>query len=226
MNIVPLYTQSTAPTAQVVCLITPDRERTLRSFLGASQEMKAEDLKPEQFENVKLVHIEGYSLLNESLTERAMELAKEAKAKISFDLASFEITQAYKDKIIYLLSHYVDILFANEAETKMLTGLSPEKGSDILKDICQTVIILQGSKGCWVARRETKFHHPAFSVQSIDTTGAGDLFASGFLHGYLSQSSLQECARFGSLIGAAAVQYLGAEIPAEKWEEIKKQTVS
>ncbi len=209
------------PTAQALCLRTPDGERTIRTYLGAALEMRGEDLDPKQFEGVKLVHIEGYSLSNERLTLQAMRLAKQQGALVSFDLASFDIIQAYRKPIIFLISNYVDILFANAQETKALTGLVPEKGCDFLKDLNGTVIVLMGKEGCWVGQGENKVRCPAFPVEPIDTTGAGDLFASGFLHGYLKGLPLEECARYGALTGGAVVQVIGAEIPPEEWERIK-----
>lgn len=224
LGVTPLFLQSSSPTGQVACLVTPEGERTFRSFLGASSEMKADELIPEQFEKARLVHIEGYTLLaGTSLTQRAMELAKNANAKVSFDLASFEIVHDYKETIIDLISRHVDVLFANVEEIKALTGLPPEKGCSILKDICETVVVLAGKQGCWVGHRESIIYQPAFSVETIDTTGAGDLFASGFLHGYLTGQSLEECARFGAITGAAVVQVLGTDIPLKKWEEVKSK---
>ena len=122
LGIETLYTKSSTPTGQVISFVTPDGERTCRSYLGAHQEISPEDLIPEQFENVKFVHIEGYTLLYPGLTECAMQYAKNAGAKISFDLASFEIVEAYKKQILELLLQFVDICFANELETHILTG--------------------------------------------------------------------------------------------------------
>lgn len=221
-GIIPLYQHSPMPTGQSLCMITPDGERTLRTFVGASGEMKGTDLNPAWFEGVKLVHIEGYTLLNESLTERAMILAKEYGAKISFDLASFEIADRYRERIVHLLSHHIDILFANELETRIFTKLDAERGCDILKDICETVVVFLGDSGGWVARGNEKIRYPAFEANPLDTTGAGDLFASGFLHGYLKGCSLEECARRGAIAGSAVVQVLGTEIPPDVWKLIKE----
>lgn len=212
---------SDTPTAQVVCLVTPDRERTMRSFLGASQEMTGKDLDPAVFKGARLVHIEGYSLFKESLTQRAMELAKEAGAKISFDLGSFEVVQAFQSTIIELLARYVDIVFANVDETRQLTRLDPEKGCGVLSDLCSTAVILAGKEGCWIGNRNRQIKVPAFPVEPIDSTGAGDLFASGFLHGYLQGRSLEECARYGALAGAAVVQVFGVNLTPEHWQQLK-----
>jgi sugar/nucleoside kinase (ribokinase family) len=223
LGIVSFLIPSALPTAQVVCLISPDSERTLRAYLGAGKDWKAEDLNPEIFHGAKLVHIEGYTLLYESLTQTAMEMAKKADAKISFDLSSFEIAQQHKKTIISLVANYVDVLFANEAETQAITQLDSEKGCDVLKDLCDVAVVMMGKEGCRVASGGEKIYQPSLPVKSLDTTGAGDLFASGFLHGYLAQKPLAECARYGTLTASTVVQVVGAEVSQEAWEQIKRQ---
>lgn len=226
IGIVPLFQTSKLPTSQVICLVTPDGERTCRAFLGASQDIHLDKITPELFKNVKLVHIEGYSLLQGALPEKAMLLAKEAGAKISFDLASFELVEQFKERIITLLSNYVDIAFANEQEIITLTGFSGEKGCEYLKGITETAIIKQSSQGSWVGRNSSLTHHPALDVEVVDSTGAGDLYASGFLGAYLAGKSPEECAAIGNSMGAAAVQVSGTELPVEMWEQLRKELKS
>jgi sugar/nucleoside kinase (ribokinase family) len=115
-NIVPLFYETETPTAQVAVLVAKDGERTFRTLLNASLEMKASDLDSIRFSGVRLVHIEGYSLLCPSLTERAMQLAKASGDLVSLDLSSFEIVQNHKETILDLLQNYVDIVFCNEIE--------------------------------------------------------------------------------------------------------------
>lgn len=223
LGITPKVHYSNTPTGHVTCLITPDGKRTCRAYLGAGGEMGPDDLDPAHFENCKLVHIEGYSLLSPGLTHRAMEYAKDAGAEISFDLASFEIVENYKDLILNLVSEYVTILFANEDETATLTGKNPKEGCDSMRSLCDTVAVMMGEKGCYIGTSEEVEAFPAFPVKPVDTTGAGDLFAAGFLHGYLLNLPFSECARYGAITGGQAVQIVGAEIPQEKWSLIKKR---
>jgi sugar/nucleoside kinase (ribokinase family) len=103
LNIETAYVYGTKNTAHVACLITPDGKRTMRCYMGACNEMTPEDLDPDLFQDVKLVHFEGYTLLCPGLTRRGMELAKQAGAKISFDLGSFEMVNNYRDLILTLL---------------------------------------------------------------------------------------------------------------------------
>lgn len=223
LGIIPHLLSGSLPTAQVACLISPDNERTMRSFLGAGTEMSPEDLTPELFRGVRLVHIEGYILDYGDLTQRAMELAKKAGAKISFDLSSFEIALKHKRSILELMSKYVDIVFANEDETKALTGFDPDRGCDFLRSICDVAVVKMGKQGSLAAQKEIKIYQPSFDVHTIDTTGAGDLFASGFLHGFLDKKSLEECSRYGALVASEVVKIMGAHIPFPTWQSIHKR---
>ena len=222
-GIVPCLTSiSTLPTGRSACLITPDGERTMRTSIGAGAEMQETDLSPALFQNVRLVHIEGFLLTRKNLVEKAMQLAKEAGAAISFDLSSREIVEEYKKPIVELLTHYVDIAFANEEETYILTGMAPERASALLRDLCSIAVIKAGSQGCWAAIKNQQAFHEAFQIEIIDTTGAGDLFASGFLHGFLTDKSLDESLNYGARLASEVIQTLGAEIPEPKWQEIRK----
>lgn len=215
---------SRTPTSQVISLVSPDKERTMRAFLGASREMLAEDLTNTMFKGIKIVHFEGYNLLNLPLLHLAMEMAKESGAKISLDLGSHELVHQHRETIFDLLERYVDIVFANRLEVQELTGLTPEKGSDLLRDICSIVVVLLDKEGCLVARDTEVVKMPAHPIQElIDTTGAGDIFASGFLHGYLIGRSLEDCARYGVIAGAAIIQVHGVEMSPDAWKDLHRR---
>lgn len=217
----PLLVESKTPTALVLSLVTPDGERTMRTFQGASTEIRGHHLNAAHFHEARLVHLEGYTLFNKDLTETAMRLAKEGGAKISFDLASFEIVRSFKGTILPLLEKYVDIVFANQEEVGALLGeKEEEKGCEALASLCEVSVVLMGQKGCWVKSGQEKKHCPAYPVRPLDTTGAGDLFASGFLHGYLRGYPLEICAHYGAIAGRAVVQVVGPVIPHEQWESI------
>jgi sugar/nucleoside kinase (ribokinase family) len=220
-SIQPWLIETQTPTGQIACLITPDGERTMRDYLGACAEMRGKDLNPEIFENVSLVHIEGYAILNEDLAFQSMKYAKAAHARISFDLANFELVQKFKNVLLPLITQNVDILFANTQEAKALTGLDPEKSCEVLQDLCNIAVVLMGKEGCWVGHNGQLIHCPAYPVVPIDTTGASDLFAAGFIHEILSGSPLKKCADTGARVAGAVVQVLGAELPTQIWEELK-----
>lgn len=222
-GITPHLSLSHIPTAQVASLITPDCDRTMRTFIGAGADMTVNDLTSDLFQGVKLVHIEGYLMNRHGVVEKTMQLAKEAGAIISFDVSSFEMATEYKKPMIKLLSHFVDIVFANEEESLALSGMPAERACMLLKDICTVAVIKMGKQGSWGATGTTKIHQKALDVPVIDTTGAGDLFASGFLYSFIRGKSLEESLRCGAIIASHVVQNLGAEIPKEHWPMIKSR---
>lgn len=220
-GVTPCLSLSRIPTAQVASLITPDSDRTMRAFIGAGAEMSENDLSSSLFQGVNLVHIEGYLMNRPGVVEKTMKLAKEAGALVSFDTSSFEIVTEYRKPIIHLLTHFVDILFANEEEAWKLSGLPPERACLLLKDLCSIAVVKMGAKGAWGASGNVKAYQQAFEVPVIDTTGAGDLFASGFLHGLMYGKSLEESLRYGSFVASHVIQDFGAEISSEHWSAIK-----
>jgi sugar/nucleoside kinase (ribokinase family) len=210
-----------SPTGKSACLVTPNGERTMRTFLGASGSNAQLSLREDDFNDVDLLHLEGYQLKHHKLVKNAIQLAKQRGALISVDLASFEVVKAEKLFIESLLKEQaIDLLFANQDEAMALTGLSAREACADLASHCSVAIVTMGEKGCYVQQGEHAFHHPAFSVPTLDTTGAGDLFTSGFLHGFLHQWDTVDCAWMGSTLASEVVQVIGAEIPAKKWESI------
>lgn len=220
LDILSHYHQMATPTGCVLCLVTPDGQRTCRTFLGAYQEISINDLEPRFFQGIKLVHIEGYTLQYPGVAEKAMIYAKEAGAFVSFDLASFEVVRSFKKEIHNLLNNYIDICFGNAEEANALTDLDPRQSCMTLKNLCKIAIVSMNKEGCWVGDKNHLLRCPAYPVEALDTTGAGDLFASGFLHGYLADEPLKICAHYGALAGAAVVQIPGAHLSKAEWQAL------
>jgi sugar/nucleoside kinase (ribokinase family) len=223
LGVITLFSKSIHPTCRVLCLITPDGQRTLRFYAGCSEEMTESVLRPTDFKGIQLMHIDAYTMRNDHLVESAMKLAKAANAKISIDLSSFEIIHQFHQPLLKLLLQYVDIVFVNELEIKALIHLEASEGCHKLQEMCPIAVVLMGNKGCLVGHQGKVFHSPAFPSHVVDTTGAGDLFASGFLYGYLQGYSLEKCAKMGNRLGSAIVEVEGAELPLERWEEMRAQ---
>jgi sugar/nucleoside kinase (ribokinase family) len=212
---------STKHTTQVLSLVTPDGQRTMRCCFGASDELRIEDLTRESFENVTHVHIEGYTAYKEKILKKILGLAKEVKATISIDLASREVVQTYRDRLLVILQEFVDIVIANEDEAKALTGLDPEAACAEMQNICPIAVVLLGENGCLVGNQGTVFASYGLPVCVVDTTGAGDLFASGFLHGFLTHEPLETCAYYGNLAGSTCVTEVGAQISDSNWKRLR-----
>lgn len=222
LGVTTFFQMSSQPTTLVLCMVTPDGNRTMRFFPGSSQDMDESLIEPSHFNKIKIIHIDAYTLQNGDLVKKMMHLAKDKGIKISFDLSSFEIVKKYSNLIKELLVRYVDVVFANQDETKVLTGYNSEKGCNELQKLCPLAIVLAGSKGCFVGHEGKVFTSPAFPVNFLDSTGAGDSFASGFLHGMLHNKSLETCASLGNYLGGVMTEVVGTEIPADRWVRINK----
>jgi len=211
------------PTGKCLSLVTPDSERTMRTDLGAAATLSIEDVTAADFAGFSHVHIEGYMLFNADLTCHILKLAKDANCIISLDLASFEVVNAAKDLLQELLTDYVDIIFANEEEAAAFCGTEdPEKCLDMLSEYSDIVAVKVGKEGAYIKRGNESVKVDAGPAVAIDTTGAGDLWASGFLYGILNDMSLEDAGKLGSLCGDEVVQVMGAAIPQDGWERVKK----
>jgi sugar/nucleoside kinase (ribokinase family) len=188
--------------------------------LGAAVELSANDLKPEQFEGFDLLHLEGYLVFNHDLVERALSLAKSKGLQISIDLASFNVVDSNKDFLQKIIKEYVNIVFANEEEAKSLTGLEPEWALRAIARLCEIVVVKFGAKGSAVKRGNELARATAIKANAIDTTGAGDLYASGFLYGLINGWTLDKCVKFGSITAGKVVETIGAKINDQGWKEI------
>lgn len=205
-------------TMKLLSMITPDGQRTMRVICPKVNAT----LDPELFhKDLKLIYLEGYQFRTSDYVQQTVEIAKENSIPIAMDLSSFEVVQQCKEEILKTLARHVAIVFANEDEVQMLTGLSPEEGCVQLQTICPLVIMMRGEKGCAVVHEGHMRSFPAFPAKVVDTTGAGDLFISGFLYAYLQKYPLEICAKLGNRLGNAAVEIVGAELSKEQWDKIK-----
>lgn len=209
------------PTGQCLSLITPDSQRTLRTDLGAAATLAPSELTTADFLGASHAHFEGYLLFNPDLMRAGLRAAKAANCTTSLDLASFEVVNASKDFLPDLLRDYVDIVFANEDEAAAFCGPDrsfPEMARQ-LNTLVPTAAVKVGKQGAWIAQHNADpFHVPALpNVTAIDTTGAGDLWAAGFLFGWRSGWPIQQSAELAAKLGAAVVQVIGSTIPDPLW---------
>ena len=213
------------PTAECLSLVTPDYERTMRTFLGAAATLTPDEISVDDFAGFTHVHVEGYLLFNQELILAVLERASQAGCTISLDLGSFEIVTAFKDLINDILEKYIDIVFANEDESEAFCGSKdPEVGLAALSDKCSVAVVKLGAEGSLIQDEVGVTKVAANMVDSaVDTTGAGDYWAAGFLYGYLNGYTMDICGQMGSILGAEVVQQLGAELPEERWEAVVEQ---
>jgi len=223
-NVDPALFKSPSPTGRVLSIITPDAQRSMLTFLGAASETQPEEITENCFENAAIVHIEGYLLFNEDLIMAALKGAKAAGALVSLDLASFTVVEASKTLLKNIVKDFVDILIANEDEAKTFTGHRDEiKAVRSLSENTQIAALKVGERGSFISHDGKIINIEAIgSGAAVDTTGAGDLWASGFLFGLVNGYGLEKCGKLGSACGYEVCQVVGANIPEEGWQRIKK----
>ncbi len=209
-------------TGTSVSLVTPDTERTMATHLGAAIELTAADMKRSDFEGFDILYLEGYLVTDKELVLKACSIAKELGMKIALDLASYNVVEAYLKTFRELIENFVDILFANEEEAKVFTGMNAETALYRLSELCGTAIVKIGAEGSWMKRGDEVVKIGTLSVKPVDTTGAGDQYASGFLYGMANDESLETCGLYGAILSGKVIESSGARITGDKWKEIKK----
>lgn len=211
------------PTGRAVGFVSPGGERTFATYLGAAVEMGPADITAELFEGYDLFFIEGYLVFNNALIMAAASAAKSAGLTVALDLASFNVVEANMEVLNELIDNYIDIVFANEEEAKSFTGMLPEAALENLAGRCDIAVVKVGEEGAFVQQGNQKWHIPASGTSVIDTTGAGDYFAAGFLAGLATGCDLGKCGITGSLMAGEVIQVVGAELEESRWIDLKKR---
>jgi len=221
-GIKPYISHGNDSTGRAITLVSPDSERTFATFLGSSDDLNDSDLQDIPFSNYSLLHVEGYLVQNPKLFEKVLQIAKLNGLKTSLDLSSYNIVSENKKFLRDTMHHYIDIVFANEEEAHAFTGKSPQDAVEELSLICNIAVVKTGSSGSIIQKGKEQSKIGVVNAQCIDTTGAGDLYAAGFLYGLSKNLPVSKCGKIGALLAAKVIEYLGAKIPASGWNEIKK----
>ena len=221
-GIEPILFYGKADTGIAVTLITPDSERTFAVYLGAALEQTPEDISYELLKGYRYLHIEGYLVQNHDLIETALKLAKKNNIKVSLDLASYNVVEENIEFLRLLIPEFVDIIFANEEEAKAFTGKGPKEALIELAEITEIAVVKIGDKGSLVKKGEEFHKIGIIDADSVDTTGAGDLYAAGFLYGLIRKLSLKESGELGALLSGKVIENVGGKINRYIWNEIKK----
>lgn len=220
-GVVPHLTEDDAMSGIATTFISKDGERTFGTFLGAAALIAPEDLRKSDFEGYDFFYIEGYLVQNLDLIRRAIVLAKEAGLKIILDLASYNVVQANLQFLQEIVPQFVDILFANEEEALAFTGKEAGEAASVIGKDVEIAVVKEGSKGSWIVRGDEKTHVPALKVNCVDTTGAGDLYAAGFIYGLTLGKPLHNCGEYGTLLAGQVIQGIGAKIKDGDWMRLK-----
>ncbi len=225
-GVTPFLIQSDTDTGRAITLITPDSERTFATYLGAAIELSASGIRHLAsgiFPNYDYLHIEGYLVQNHDLIRAAVELAKKNGLLVSLDLSSYNVVEANLEFLEEIVKKHVDIVFANEEEAKAFTGYEPEKALHHIAQFCEVAVVKTGSNGSMVKSQEVVTEIGIIQVNPIDTTGAGDLYAAGFLYGHSLGWPLVKCGEAGALLAGHIIEELGAKMPVATWEMLKER---
>jgi sugar/nucleoside kinase (ribokinase family) len=211
-------------TARCLILVTPDGERTLNTYLGACVELGPEDIDEQLLARSKVVYLEGY-LWDPPRAKEAMlkaaNLSHKHGQRVALSLSDGFCVARHRAEFARLIEDHVDILFANEAEIASLTESQDfEASAEAIKGRCEVAVLTRGAKGAVILSQGERFEVSAEPVSKVvDTTGAGDLFAAGFLYGYTHGYGPSDSARLGSIAAAEVISHLGAR-PATSLREL------
>jgi sugar/nucleoside kinase (ribokinase family) len=217
----PVLTDATLPSGRVLVLVTPDAQRTMNTFLGAAQHLDVEALDEDQVRRAAILYLEGYLWDPETpraAMERAIEVAREAGGRVAFTLSDSFCVERHRDGFNELIdSGRLDILFANEAEIVSLTGENDfEAALAAAAARVPLLVVTRSEKGAVAVERGERAEVPAEPVEKVvDTTGAGDLFAAGFLAGEAQGRPLAERLRMGAIAAAEVISHYGARPEAD-----------
>lgn len=225
-HVKPLMLKSNTPSGRVQALVTSDGERTFATCLGAAAEMCADDIKPELFDGWDIFYVEGYLVANPTMLRKAISTAKDKGLKIAIDLASYNVVEESRDFLLELVNNYVDIVFANEKEAFALTGMEPEAALDYIAERCDIAVVKVGAKGAFVKRGNEIVTIPPMEADVVDTTGAGDMWAAGFLAGLVKGENLQKCGMMGAIVAKNIIEVMGAKMDDERWGKIHEAIAS
>ncbi|GMO21172.1 MULTISPECIES: adenosine kinase [Bradyrhizobium] len=209
-------------------LVTDDGERTMNTYLGAAQDLSPADIDPAEIAGAGIVYLEGYLWDPKNAKDafvKAAKIAHDAKRKVALTLSDSFCVDRYRDEFLSLMRNgTVDIVFANESELHSLYMTSDfDTALKQLRNDVNLGVVTRSEKGCMVVSSEDAVAAPAFPVDKvIDTTGAGDLFAAGFLYGLARNLAYKQCGELGALAAAEVIQHIGAR-PLVSLKELAQQ---
>lgn len=218
------------PNARCLALVTPDAQRTMRTHLGAALTLAPGEITVADFHGCRHAHVEGYLVFNRALADAVLAAARAAGCTTSLDLSSFEVVHASRDWLFGQFHKGIDVVFANEDEIRALFS-DPDSDYPVLArrlaDLGVVAAVKVGKAGAWLAH-EGNLHRiePVAVADVIDTNGAGDAWAAGFLFGYLRGWPLPDCGALASLLGAETVMHMGPIIPEAHWQVLHPRAMA
>jgi sugar/nucleoside kinase (ribokinase family) len=222
-KISPILFRNMHETGRAMALVSADSERTFATYLGAAVELAVEDITRDIFEGYDYFYIEGYLVQNREMIEKAMRLASQASLKICLDLASYNIVEENREFFRELIRRYVDILFANEEEIRALEELPPEEAAFKIQDQVELVVVKMGAEGSFCIQDGEMVRIGVRPSKAIDTTGAGDLYAAGFIYGHIRGMPPETCGKMGAILAGRIIEMTGAKMDESTWEILRRE---
>lgn len=219
-HIQPHLIYSDIDTGIATTLMTNDAERTFATYLGAASTLTPDDIDESIFTEYDYIHVEGYLIFNRELILHICQKAKKHKMKISMDMASYNLVKDNWDLISVLLKDYVDIIFANGEEAEAFTGKRDEEALDILSQYCPISIVKMGPKGSIANVNGEKAFYRTNDAKPVDTNGAGDIYAAGFLYGLMNNYPVQKIGQLATTLADELILTVGAKLTDEQWNKI------
>ncbi len=224
LGIQPVIFRGENRSGKCVSLISPDGERTMLTHLGAALELHADEISEQVFTGYDCLYIEGYLVQDHTLISSVARKAKQCGLKVAIDLASFNVVAENVDFLRELVREYVDIVFANEDEAKTFSGESePINALQYISEMCSLAVVKIGMKGALIKQGEQVVHVGIMAAaKRVDTTGAGDFYAAGFLYGLTLGLDLRQCGTIGAVTAGKVIEIVGTTLSDEAWEDIFK----
>lgn len=222
IGVEPYILRSEYRSGKCVSLVSPDGERTLVTHLGAAAHLAPEDIDAAIFDDYDCLYIEGYLVQDHDLIRSAVEQAKRHGLKVAIDLASFNVVEENRDFLRDLVAKHVDILFANEDEARAFSGeQEPINALQHISTMCELTVVKIGMKGALIKRGDEVVHVGIMAAaKRVDTTGAGDFYAAGFLAALCEGMSLRQCGTVGAITAGKVIEVVGTTFGEDAWREI------
>ena len=223
VGVEPFILRSEHSSGKCLSLISADGERTLVTHLGAAADLQAEDIDAAVFDGYDALYIEGYLVQDHDLIRTTMARAKQHGLKVAIDLASFNVVRENREFLHDLVERYVDIIFANEEEAYEFSGRRDAMEALLyIGKMCELTVVKTGIRGALIKRGDEIVEVGIMAAaKRVDTTGAGDFYAAGFLTALCEGLSLRQCGTIGAITAGKVIEVVGTTLSEEAWNEIE-----
>lgn len=219
--------ENNAATGTSIILVTEDRERTMCTFLGANRNFNKDDVNLESAKKADIFYFTGYMWDTDSqqgAIRKVLDIKKKSNFIVAFDIADPFAVGRYRQTFFDIIKEYVDIVFANSEEARyLIDNYDAYECSKSIGKLCKTAVVKNGKKGSYISHDGKIYEIPVYGTnRPIDTTGAGDTYAAGFLYGVQKGYSVEDSGKIASILAGEIINQIGAQFSVEKSNELMK----